>query len=143
MKKVKFLFVMLMVVLPFSMSARGGFHSSSHSSFHSSSRPSSFRSSGFLYKPRNNSSTIVRTVRPSTHMSPSVSKMTPKQTTFYHNNPSYTRVGNSYRPVYHYHPNYLFWYFIMRNNHTNRTDTIKAKTKQELDKKVKSIKGNW
>ena len=156
MKKVKILLIALMVaVLPLSMFSRGGgshssssHSSSSHSYFSSSSssRPSSFRSSSYSYKASSTSnrpSTTVRTVSSVSHVSPSVSRMTPKQTSFYHSNPSYTSVGGYYRPIYHCSPNYMFWYFVMTNNRTHRNDTIRAKSKAELDKKVSSVKSQW
>jgi len=67
----------------------------------------------------------------------------PRPVTFYRNNPSYRMVNNHYYPVYHRSPNYLLWYFVIMNQRTHRNDTIRAKSKGELDKKVKSVSTEW
>lgn len=43
-------------------------------------------------------------------------------------------------PTYHHTANYMIWYFILYNNNTHRNDTIKAKSKAELDKKADELK---
>jgi len=118
----------------------GGFRSSGHS-FHST-RTSSHSMNG---KP------AVHSVGTSTHTN-SVRSSNATQTgfnhsarpvTFYRNNPSYRMVNNRYYPVYHRSPNFLLWYFVLSNNRTHRNDTIRAKSKEELDKKVKSVSTSW
>jgi len=118
----------------------GGFRSSGHS-FHST-RTSSHSMNG---KP------AVHSVGTSTHTN-SVRSSNATQTgfnhsarpvTFYRNNPSYRMVNNRYYPVYHRSPNFLLWYFVLSNNRTHRNDTIRAKSKAELDKKVKSVSTSW
>jgi len=165
MKK-NLLLIFLLISLPFSVFSRGGcgggshsscssshssFSSSSHSSFSSSSRPSSFHSSSYSYKSSSTSShpsTGLKTVSSSSHISPTKSfthvsepihSMTPTRLSYYRNNPSYRSVCGYYRPVYHCSPNYLFWYFVLTNHNSHRNDTIRAKTKEELDRKVKSL----
>jgi hypothetical protein len=159
MKALKFIVVVLLLLLAPNIYSRGGsFSSSSHSyssSSHSysapSSRPSSFKSSSYTYKPSATSRTVTtsktvsttHTVSYATHTSRPVSSLTPSQRAYYHNNPSYSYVNGCYHPIYHYQPNCMLWYFVLRNNHTHRNDTIKAKSRQELDQKVKSSKAQW
>lgn len=168
MKALKFIIVIVSLLLTPSVFSRGGSFSSSSSS-HSysspsrsysapsrsystpSSRPSTFKSSSYTYKPSSTSRTVTtsrtvnttRTISPATHQSRPVSSMTSYQKAYYYRNPSYTYANGCYYPVYHYHPNYLMWYFILRNNRTHHNDTIKAKSKQELDRKVKSSTSQW
>ena len=142
--KMKKIVLVLLLVLPISLFSRS-FHCSSHA-FHSS-RPSTHSFSGH---------SVTRTVSPSIHTNSirttsikpitgatgfkttTVIKTTPtKNTSYFHNSPSYGLSGGSYHPIYHYNNNLLFWYFITRNNRTHRNDTIKAKSKSELDLKVK------
>jgi len=118
----------------------GGFRSSGHS-FHSSSTSthsvngkSATRSVGT--STHTNSGRTSRAVESGFHHSP-------RPVTFYRNNPSYKMANNRYYPVYHRSPNYLLWYFVLANNRTHRNDTIRAKSKNELDKKVKSVSTSW
>jgi len=110
----------------------GGFHMSSHS-FHSS-RTSSHSFGGKSTTHAVGSSMHTNSVR-SAHIARPIS--------FYRNNPSYRMVNNHYYPVYYRSPNYMLWYFVMINHRTHRNDTIRAKSKQELDKKVKSVDTSW
>ena len=45
-------------------------------------------------------------------------------------------------PTYHHTNNYLLWYLIIYNHNTHQNDTIKAKSKAELDKKADDLKKN-
>jgi hypothetical protein len=110
----------------------GGFHSSSHS-FHSS-RTTSHNIGG---------KSTSRIVGSSAHTNSVRSSHQTRPITFYRNNPSYRMVNNHYYPVYHRSPNYLLWYFVLANHRTHRNDTIRAKSKPELDKKVKAISSDW
>jgi hypothetical protein len=124
----------------FSRGGFGGFHSSSHS----------FHSTGTSSHSMNGKST-THTVGPSTHTNSVRASHTVESgfhhsirpVTFYRNNPSYRMVNNHYYPVYHRSPNFLLWYFVLSNHRTHRNDTIKAKSKVELDKKVKSVDTSW
>jgi len=118
----------------------GGFHSSGHS-FHSS-RTSSHSVNGRPATHTVGSSTHANSVRTS-HGVESGFYHSPRPVTFYRNNPSYRMVNNRYYPVYHRSPNYLLWYFVLANHRTHRNDTIRAKSKDELDKKVKSVSTSW
>lgn len=119
---------------------RGGFRMSSHS-FHFSKTGSHAV----------NGKTTSRTVSPAKHINAVRTTRTvetgfyhsARPATFYHNNPSYRMVNNYYYPVYYRSPNYLFWYFVILNPRTHRNDTVRAKSKDELDKKVKSISTSW
>lgn len=118
----------------------GGFHSSGHS-FHSS-RTSSHSFNGKPATHTVGSSTHTNSVR-SVHGVESGFHHSMRPVTFYRNNPSYRMVNNTYYPVYHRSPNYLLWYFVLANHRTHRNDTIRAKSKEELDKKVKSVSTSW
>ena len=143
MKKIILLISILCIFCNLNSYSRGGFrgfHSSGHS-FHAN-RSSSHSISG---KP------AVKTIRPSTHTNSKYATRSiesgfhhaPRPVTFYRNNPSYRMVNNRYYPVYHRSPNYLLWYFVLSNHRTHRNDTIRAKSKNELDKKVKSVSTSW
>jgi hypothetical protein len=118
----------------------GGFHSSPHS-FHSSGS-SSHSMNGRSTTHSVGSAQHTNSVR-STHSIESGFHHAPRPVTFYRNNPSYRMVNNHYYPVYHRSPNYLLWYFVLANHRTHRNDTIKAKSKAELDHKVKSVSTEW
>jgi len=118
----------------------GGFHSSGHS-FHSS-RTSSHSFNGKPATHTVGSSSHTNSVR-SVHGVESGFHHSMRPVTFYRNNPSYRMVNNNYYPVYHRSPNYLLWYFVLANHRTHRNDTIRAKSKDELDKKVKSVSTSW
>ena len=118
----------------------GGFHSSGHS-FHSS-RSSSHSMNGKSTVHSVGTSTHTNSVR-SSHGTESGFNHSPRPVTFYRNNPSYRMVNNRYYPVYHRSPNLLLWYFVLSNHRTHRNDTIRAKSKDELDKKVKSVSTSW
>ena len=118
----------------------GGFHSSPHS-FHSS-RSSSHSMNGRSTTHAIGSSNHTNSVR-STHNIESGFHHSPRAVAFYRNNPSYRMANNRYYPVYHRSPNYLLWYFVLANHRTHRNDTIRAKSKPELDKKVKSVSTEW
>ena len=128
MKKILF----ILLVLPISLFSRGSFHCSPHS-FHSSTHS--------FHTPRTVSSNYHTSPVRSTSIKPISGatgfKSTPKSVTYYRNSPSYGLSGGSYHPIYHYNNNLLFWYFITMNNRTHRNDTIRAKSKSELDLKVK------
>ena len=119
----------------------GGFHSSGHS-FHSS-RSSSHSMNGNPTTHTMRLSTHTNSVRSTTHGVESGFHHSMRPVTFYRNNPSYRMINNHYYPVYHRSPNYLFWYFVLLNHRTHRNDTIRAKSKDELDKKVKSVGTSW
>ena len=110
----------------------GGFHISSHS-FHSS-RTSSHSFGG---------KSTTHSVRSASHSKSVRSMRAARPISFYQNNPSYRMVNNHYYPVYHRSPNYLLWYFVLFNHRTHRNDTIRAKSKPELDNKVKSVTTDW
>jgi len=110
----------------------GGFHMSGHS-FHSS-RTSSHSIGG---------KSSTHAVGSSMHTNSARTVHIVRPITYYRNNPSYKMVNNRYYPVYHCSRNYLFWYFVFANRRTHRNDTIRAKSKDELDKKVKSISTSW
>ena len=138
MKKVLSILIFCMAFSLNSFS-RGGFHSSSHS-FHSSGTSTHSR----YGRPTTHtvgSSVHTNSVR--TNHSESGFHHSPRPITFYRNNPSYRMVNNHYYPVYYRSPNYLFWYFVLFNHRTHRNDTIHAKSKEELDKKVKSVDTSW
>src|ERR1035437_5213670 len=118
----------------------GGFHSSSHS-FHSS-RTSSHSMNGKSTTHAIGTVAHTNSVR-TPHAIESGFHHSPRPVTFYRNNPSYRMVNNHYYPVYYRSPNYLFWYFVLFNHRTHRNDTIHAKSKEELDKKVKSVDTSW
>jgi hypothetical protein len=118
----------------------GGFHSSPHS-FHSSGS-SSHSMNGRSATHSVGSAQHTNSVR-STHSIESGFHHAPRPVTFYRNNPSYRMVNNHYYPVYHRSPNYLLWYFVLANHRTHRNDTIRAKSKAELDHKVKSVSTEW
>ena len=118
----------------------GGFHSSGHS-FHSS-RTSSHSFNGKPATHTVGSSSHTNSVR-SVHGVESGFHHSMRPVTFYRNNPSYRMANNRYYPVYHRSPNYLLWYFVLSNHRTHRNDTIRAKSKNELDKKVKSVSTSW
>jgi len=118
----------------------GGFRSSGHS-FHSS-RTSSHNVNGKSATYSTRSSTHTNSVR-SSHATESGFHHSARPVTFYRNNPSYKMANNRYYPVYHRSPNYLLWYFVLANHRTHRNDTIRAKSKNELDKKVKSVSTSW
>ena len=118
----------------------GGFHSSGHS-FHSS-RTSSHSVNGKQATHTVGSAAHTNSVR-SNHGVETGFYHSPRPVTFYRNNPSYRMVNNRYYPVYHRSPNYLLWYFVLANHRTHRNDTIHAKSKNELDKKVKSVSTSW
>jgi len=118
MKKIIFLVSVFCFCFFLNGSARGGFRMSGRS----------FRSSGF----RTHSNTPKAITRPVGRV------RVIRPTSFYHQNPSYRMVNNRYYPVYHRSPNYLLWYFVLFNHRTHRNDTIRAKSKEELDRKVKS-----
>ena len=118
----------------------GGFRSSGHS-FHSS-RTSSHSVNGKSANHSVGTSAHTNSVR-STHATESGFHHSARPVTFYRNNPSYRMANNRYYPVYHRSPNYLLWYFVLSNHRTHRNDTIRAKSKNELDKKVKSVSTSW
>lgn len=103
--------------------ARGGFRMSGRGF-----RSSGFRTRTMARRPAIRTVRNVRVVRPAS---------------FYHRNPSYKMVNNRYYPVYHRSPNYLLWYFVLFNHRTHRNDTIRAKSKEELDRKVKATSTEW
>ncbi|MDP4238538.1 MAG: hypothetical protein Q8904_03585 [Bacteroidota bacterium] len=117
----------------------GGFHAAPHS-FHSS-RSSSHSVNGKSAM-HIGSSSHTHSIR-SSHSVETGFHHSLRPVTFYRNNPSYRMVNNHYYPVYHRSPNYLFWYFVLANHRTHRNDTIRAKSKDELDKKVKSVSTEW
>jgi len=132
MKKIIFLVSVFCFCFFLNGSARGGFHMSSHS-FHSSGTSShSFGGKSTTHSVHSaNHTNSVRSV----HVNRPIS--------FYQHNPSYRMVNNHYYPVYHRSPNYLLWYFVLSNHRTHRNDTIRAKSKEELDRKVKSTSTEW
>lgn len=140
MKKTILVISILSIIFTLNCYSRGGFHMSGHS-FHSS-RTSSHSLNG---------KSTTHTVSPATHTNSVRTTRSietgfyhsPRPMVFYHNNPSYRLVNNHYYPVYYRSPNYLFWYFVILNHRTHRNDTIRAKSKAELDKKVKSISTSW
>ncbi|MDD4970971.1 MAG: hypothetical protein PHT07_16205 [Paludibacter sp.] len=143
MKKTVLFITILCICFNLSCYSRGGFggfHSSGHS-FHSS-RTSSHSMNGRSTTHTVGSSAHTNSVR-STHGIETGFNHSPRPVTFYRNNPSYRMVNNHYYPVYHRSPNYLLWYFVIMNHRTHRNDTIKAKSKEELDKKVKSVSTEW
>jgi len=143
MKKVIVTFFILSFCINLNLYSRGGFrgfHSSPHS--FNSSRSSSHSINGKSTNQSVNSSNHTNSVRTSPKVESGFYHST-RPITFYRNNPSYRMVNNHYYPVYHRSPNYLLWYFVLSNHRTHRNDTIKAKSKNELDKKVKSISTSW
>jgi len=143
MKKIILSISILCICFNLTCYSRGGF-----AGFHSS--PHSFHSSGSSSHSMNGKST-THTVGSSQHTNSVRSAHTyetgfhhsSRPLTFYRNNPSYRMVNNHFYPVYHRSPNYLFWYFVILNHRTHRNDTIHAKSKDELDKKVKSVSTEW
>lgn len=143
MKKIIFTISVLCICFHFSCYSRGGFggfHSSSHS-FHSS-RTSSHSMNGRSSTHTVGSSTHTNSVR-STHAMENGFHHSIRPVAFYRNNPSYRMMNNRYYPVYYRSPNYLFWYFVLANHRTHRNDTIRAKSKEELNRKVKSVSTEW
>lgn len=118
----------------------GGFRSSGHS-FHSS------RTGSHSMNGRSTTHTVSSSIRTNsmrnTHGVQNGFHHSIRPVTFYRNNPSYRMMNNHYYPVYHRSPNYLLWYFVIMNHRTHRNDTIRAKSKDELDKKVKSVSTEW
>jgi hypothetical protein len=110
----------------------GGFHMSSHS-FHSS------RTSSHSF----GSKSATHEVHSANHTNSVRNAHVNRPIFFYQHNPSYRMINNRYYPVYHRSPNYLLWYFVLSNHRTHRNDTIRAKSKEELDRKVKSTSTEW
>jgi len=143
MKRVILLISILCICFNPGCYSRGGFrgfHSSSHS-FHSSSS-SSHSMNGKSTTHAVGNSAHTNSVR-SNHGIETGFNHSPRPVTFYRNNPSYRMINNRYYPVYHRSPNSLFWYFVILNHRTHRNDTIHAKSKDELNKKVKSVDTAW
>jgi hypothetical protein len=143
MKKIMLFISILCICINLNCYSRGGFggfHSAPHS-FHSS-RTSSHSSYGKPTTHTVNSANHTNSVR-SMHSVETGFHHSPRPVTFYRNNPSYRMVNNHYYPVYYRSPNYLLWYFVLFNHRTHRNDTIHAKSKDELDKKVKTVSTEW
>jgi hypothetical protein len=140
MKKIILIISILCICFTLNCFSRGGFHMSGHS-FHSS-RTSFHSVNGKPTTHTINPSTHSNSVR-TTHTIETGFSHSPRPVTFYRNNPSYRMVNNHYYPVYYRSPNYLFWYFVLFNHRTHRNDTIRAKSKEELNKKVKSVDTSW
>jgi hypothetical protein len=140
MKKVFLSLTILCICFNLSCYSRGGFHSSGHS-FHSS-RSSSHSMNGRSTTHTVGNSEHTNSMR-SYHGVENGFHHSTRPITFYRNNPSYRMVNNHYYPVYHRSPNYLLWYFVIMNHRTHKNDTIRAKSKDELDRKVKSVSTEW
>lgn len=140
MKKIILVISIFFICFNLNCFSRGGFHMSGHS-FHSS-RTSFHSVNGKPTTHTINQSTHLNSVR-TTHSIETGFSHSPRPVTFYRNNPSYRMVNNHYYPVYYRSPNYLFWYFVLFNHRTHRNDTIRAKSKEELNKKVKSVDTSW
>ncbi len=134
MKKTALLILLFSLSFGFNAFSRGGggFRMSGHSF-----RSTRMSSHSFGRKPANH------TIGSSQHSNSVRATRIVRPASFYRNNPSYRMVNNRYYPVYYRSPNYMFWYFVMINHRTHRNDTIRAKSKTELDKKVKSVSSSW
>ena len=134
MKKISLLILIFCLFFSINGYSRGGggFHSFAHS-YHSRS----------IGSHNIGGKSATHTVGSSTHTNSSRTIHINRPIAFYQNNPSYRMINNHYYPVYYRSPNYLLWYFVLANHRTHKNDTIRAKSKNELDKKVKSVSTEW
>lgn len=143
MKKQLFLFLLLLISITEAysyVSCRSSSCRSSYSSSRSSYRSSSYSPSRSIYRYNNYNSTNYKSSTVKYAPIHSVNKVNLSTATKnrLNNSPSCRLVKNNYVPVYHYdNSNLMMWYFIFNRNH--KKDTIWAKSKSELDKKVKNI----
>ena len=140
MKTIKLFLIAVMLVIVTNLYSRGGgghggggHSSSSHSSSHGSTGHVSSSHSSESHSSFSKSRTASRSFY-----------KTPSGRTVRHSayKPVETIRVNEYH-YYHYNNNNWLWWYLIYNYHTHRQDTIRASTKQELDKKVISASSTY